>query len=414
MRRTDISYHRHMIGAHERIAVVGGGIIGTAVARRLLQVRPDADVLVLEKEDRLAAHQSSHNSGVVHAGIYYAPGSLKATLCRRGVGLLRAFCEEHGLVYDRCGKLLVALDETEQARLSGLHERAVANGVPGVRLLHAAELPEIEPHVRGIAGLHSPDTAICDFAEVTRALGADVEKLGGSLLLGHEVVGIEQDDRSVVVRTDQGDHRVESVVLCPGLHSDRLARLAGDDAEPRIVPFRGMYLLLRPERRHLVRGLIYPVPDPSLPFLGVHLTRRVDGDVLVGPNAVLALAREGYRGRDVNISHLSQTIRTPGFRRMAGRHWRTGVREVVGAVNKRAFIRMARRYIPELTEGDVVRGPVGVRAQAVDADGTLVDDFRISRLGRITAVRNAPSPGATSSLAIAEHIVNAHLSVDAR
>jgi L-2-hydroxyglutarate oxidase len=400
--------------AAERIAVVGGGIIGVAVARRLLQVRPEAEVLVLEKEDQLAAHQSSHNSGVVHAGIYYAPGSLKATLCRRGVGLLREFCEEHSLVYDRCGKLIVALDQTELARLTALHERAVANGVPGVRLLHAAELADVEPHVSGVAGLHSPDTAIVDFAAVTRELGADVEKLGGDVRLGHEVLGIDQNGRSVNLRTDHGNHIATSVVLCAGLQSDRLARLAGDDADPRIVPFRGMYLLLRPERRHLVRGLIYPVPDPSLPFLGVHLTRRVDGEVLVGPNAVLALAREGYRGRDLDISHVVRIVRTPGFRRMAGRHWRTGVREVVGSASKRAFIRMARRYVPELTDHDLVRGPAGVRAQAVDADGSLVDDFRISQLGRVTAVRNAPSPGATSSLAIAEHIVDAHLGVDTR
>ena len=400
--------------AAERIAVVGGGIIGVAVARRLLQVRPEAEVLLLEKEDQLAAHQSSHNSGVVHAGIYYAPGSLKATLCRRGVGLLREFCEEHSLVYDRCGKLIVALDQTELARLTALHERAVANGVPGVRLLHAAELADVEPHVNGVAGLYSPDTAIVDFAAVTRELGADVEKLGGDVRLGHEVLGIDQNGRSVNLRTDHGNHSAASVVLCAGLQSDRLARLAGDDADPRIVPFRGRYLLLRPERRHLVRGLIYPVPDPSLPFLGVHLTRRVDGEVLVGPNAVLALAREGYRGRDLDISHVVRIVRTPGFRRMAGRHWRTGVREVVGSASKRAFIRMARRYVPELTDHDLVRGPAGVRAQAVDADGSLVDDFRISRLGRVTAVRNAPSPGATSSLAIAEHIVDAHLGVDTR
>jgi (S)-2-hydroxyglutarate dehydrogenase len=399
-----------MTGARsQRVAVVGGGIIGTAVARRLLQVRPDTEVVLLEKEDRLAAHQSSHNSGVVHAGIYYAPGSLKAKLCRRGVGLLRAFCDEHGLVFDRCGKLIVALDEAERARLYALHERAVANGVPGVRLLHTAELTDIEPHVRGLAGLHSPDTAIVDFGAVTRELGADVEKLGGTVQLGYEVIGIEQDDRNVVLRTHHGDQHVASVVLCAGLHSDRLAQLAGDGAAPRIVPFRGMYLLLRPERRHLVRGLIYPVPDPSLPFLGVHLTRRFDGEVLVGPNAVLALAREGYRGLDVDILHLARTVWAAGFRRMAGRYWRTGVHEIVGAMSKRAFVREACRYVPELTVRDVLLGPVGVRAQAINADGSLVDDFRISRLGRVTALRNAPSPGATSSLAIAEHVVDTHI-----
>jgi (S)-2-hydroxyglutarate dehydrogenase len=400
--------------AADRIAVVGGGIIGTAVARRLLQVRPDIDVVLLEKEDRLAAHQSGHNSGVVHAGIYYTPGSLKARLCRRGVGLLREFCVDHGLEYDRCGKLLVALDETERVRLYVLHERAVANGVPGVRLLHGGELADVEAHVRGLAGLHSPDTAIVDFAAVTRKLGADVEKLGGTVLLGHHLLGIEQDHRTVVLKTSHGDHHVGSVVMCAGLHSDRLARLAGDEDDPWIVPFRGVYLLLRPERRHLVRGLIYPVPDPSLPFLGVHLTRRIDGEILVGPNAVLALAREGYRGRHLDMAHLAGVMRTPAFRRMAGRHWRTGVREVAGLASKRSFVRMARRYVPELSVRDVVRGPAGVRAQAVDATGALVDDFRIHRVGRVTAVRNAPSPGATSSLAIAEYIVDTHLGAEPR
>jgi len=392
------------------MAVIGGGIIGTAVARRLLQLRPGIDVLLLEKEDRLAAHQSGRNSGVVHAGIYYRPGSLKATLCRRGVGLLREFCTENGLGYDPCGKLLVALDQTERSRLYVLHERAITNGVPGVRLLGAAELTDVEPHVRGIAGLHSPDTAIVDFAAVTRQLGADMEKRGGTLRLGHRVLGIHQDAREVVLTTDRGEYQVDTVVLCAGLHSDALAQLAGDERDPRIVPFRGSYLLLRPDRRHLVRGLIYPVPDPSMPFLGVHLTRRIDGEVLVGPNAVLAVAREGYQIRNLDIAHLARVAGYPGFRRMARRHWRTGVGEVLGAASRRSFIRIARRYVPELSVRDVVSGPAGVRAQAVDADGTLVDDFRINRIGRVTAVRNAPSPGATSALAIAEYVADAHFS----
>jgi L-2-hydroxyglutarate oxidase len=396
-------------GARDRTAVVGGGILGTAVARRLLQVRPDTDVLLLEKESRLAAHQSGHNSGVVHAGIYYPPGSLKATLCRRGVGLLRTFCEEHGLAYDRCGKLIVALDEVERTRLYALHERAVANGVPDMRILHGGELTDVEPHVRGLAGLHSPDTAIVDFAAVTRELGADMERLGGTVRLGTEVLGVAQDDREVVLHTNHSDHHVTSVILCAGLHSDRLARLAGDQPDPRIVPFRGVYMLLKPGRRHLARGLIYPVPDPRLPFLGVHLTRRIDGEILVGPNAVLALAREGYRGRDLDIAHLARVVRSSAFRRMAGRHWRTGVREVIGSMSKRVFVREARRYVPELSSRDVIPGPAGVRAQAIDPDGSLVDDFRIHRVGQVTAVRNAPSPGATSSLAIAEYVVDTHL-----
>jgi L-2-hydroxyglutarate oxidase len=395
-----------MSTAPRRVVVVGGGIIGTAVARRLLQARPDTSVTLLEKEDRLAAHQSGRNSGVVHAGIYYPPGSLKATLCRRGVGLLREFCAEHGLVYDRCGKLLVALDDAERERLALLHDRAVANGVPGVRLLGPQEIAEVEPHVRGVTALLSPETAIVDFAAVTRRLGAEVEKLGGALRLGEPVTGIQQTDREVVVRTTQGSHVADAVILCAGLHSDRLAQLAGDTADPRIVPFRGEYLMLRPASRDLVRGLVYPVPDPRFPFLGVHFTRRVDGEVLIGPNAVLALAREGYRWRDVNPAHVLDTLRWPGFRRMASRHWRHGLREAAGSASMRIVVRTARRYVPSLTVDDVVRGPTGVRAQAVDADGALVDDFRISRRGRILAVRNAPSPAATSSLAIAEHVVS--------
>ncbi|HEY9376969.1 MAG TPA: L-2-hydroxyglutarate oxidase [Jiangellaceae bacterium] len=398
-----------MVVEHERVAIVGGGILGTAVARRLLQVRPHTEVLLFEKEDRLGLHQSGHNSGVVHAGIYYAPGSLKAVLCRRGVGLLREFCQDRGLAYERCGKLIVALDEAEQTRLTALHERAISNGVPGIRLVGAAELRNIEPYVRGIAALHSSETAIVDFAAVTRELGADVERLGGSLRLEHHVLGIAPDGAGVRVLTDRGVHRVDSVLLCAGLHSDVLARRAGDGPAPRIVPFRGSYLLLRPDRRHLVHGLIYPVPDPGLPFLGVHLTRRIDGEVLVGPNAVLALSREGYRMRHVDLAHLGSIARSPEFRHMARRHWRAGVREIVGSTSKRAFARIARRYIPQLRADDLVPGPSGVRAQAVDPDGTLVDDFRISRLGPVTAVRNAPSPGATSSLAIAEYVVDAHV-----
>jgi L-2-hydroxyglutarate oxidase LhgO len=389
-----------------RIGVIGGGILGAAVARHLLSERPDDQVTVLEKEDRLAAHQTGRNSGVVHAGLYYVPGSLKARLCRRGMGLLREFCAEHGLAYRRCGKVLVALDDAERARLDRIHERALANGVPGVRPLTPGQLREIEPHVRGVAGLHSPETAIVDFAAVTRRLAADAEARGAKILTGAEVTGIRQDDGTVEIATATGErHEFDKVIVCAGLQSDRVARLAGDGADPRIVPFRGEYYLLRPERRDLVRGLVYPVPDPRYPFLGVHLTLRVDGEVLVGPNAVLAMAREGYGWATIRPADLAETLAWPGFVRLALRHWRTGVREVVGSVSRRAFVTAARRYVPELTTADVVPGPAGVRAQAVGRDGSLVDDFRINRRGRVVAVRNAPSPGATSSLAIAEHLV---------
>lgn len=389
--------------------VVGGGILGVAVARRLLQLHPGERVEVWEKERALAQHQTGRNSGVVHAGLYYEPGSLKATLCRRGVGLLRELCEEHGLPYREIGKVLVALDDAETQRLSGIRDRALANGVPGVRLIEAAELRELEPHVRGVAALHSPTTAICDYAAVTRLLAEQVEAAGGVVRRGLAAARVGQD--RVAGRTLDGDDvevPADRVVLCAGLHGDRLAAGAGGAHAPRIVPFRGEYLVLRPERRDLVRGLVYPVPDPRYPFLGVHLTPRVDGEVLVGPNAVLALAREGYDWATLSPRDLAEVAGYPGFRRFARQHWRTGIREVVGSLSTRAYVRAARRYVPGLRVADVAPGQAGVRAQALDDDGGLVDDFRIDRRGshgQVVAVRNAPSPGATSALAIAEHVV---------
>jgi L-2-hydroxyglutarate oxidase LhgO len=389
-----------------KVGVVGAGILGLAIARRLLDVLPDATVTVLEKEAVVGAHQTSHNSGVVHAGLYYAPGSLKATLCRRGMTLLRDYCAERGLPYEECGKLVVARDAAELARLDGIEARATANGVPGLRRLSGGELREIEPHVAGVAALHSPRTAIADFGAVARAFAADVEAERGTVLLGQEVTGIAPAGSQVRVRAAGGfESTIDRLVLCAGLQSDRVARLAGDDDGPAIVPFRGEYLRLRPGRGELVRGLIYPVPDPALPFLGVHFTRRVDGTVDIGPNAVLALAREGYGWRELVPRDVADTLRSPGFRRLARRHWRTGLRELHGSVSRSAFLREARAFVPALRDDDVEPAAAGVRAQAVDRDGTLVDDFRISRVGRVVAVRNAPSPAATSCLAIAEYVV---------
>jgi L-2-hydroxyglutarate oxidase LhgO len=397
----------------QRYAVVGGGIIGTAVARRLLAQQPDAVVTVLEKEDRLAAHQTGRNSGVVHAGLYYEPGSLKATLCRRGVALLREFCAEHGLPYDEVGKVLVALDGAEEQRLGAIAERARANGVPGVRVIDRGELRELEPHVAGIAALHSPTTAIVDYVAVTERLAADARAAGADIRTGFEVTGLRSAGGGVVVTSTAGEEvAVDRVVLCAGLQVDRLARLAGDDDAPRIVPFRGEYYALRPEKRALVNGLVYPVPDPRYPFLGVHLTPRFDGEVLVGPNAVLALAREGYRWRDVSPAELAAIARFPGFRRFARQHWRTGLAEMRGSLSKKAYTAAARRYVPELTVDDMVPAAAGIRAQALESDGSLVDDFRITRRGAVVAVRNAPSPAATSSLAIAEHLVDVLLTED--
>lgn len=393
-----------------RVAVIGGGIVGAAVARELLVRRPDAEVTVFEKEDRLASHQTGRNSGVVHAGLYYQPGSAKALLCRRGVGLLEEYCAQRGITRIACGKVLVALNEVERSRLADIEDRARANGVPGIRVIGKAELRELEPHVQGIAALHSPSTSIVDYAEVTHALAADAAAAGAKILLGYEVTGLRVQGGEVIVSTRSGggfgEEAFDQVIACGGLQSDRLAEMAGDGPDPVIMPFRGEYYALKPHRRGLVNGLVYPVPDPRYPFLGVHVTPRVDGEVLIGPNAVLALAREGYTWKNVSPADLAGVARTPAFWRFARQHWRTGIREMYGSLSKKRFVAAARAYVPELSDHDVVPGTAGIRAQALDADGGLVDDFRISIRDRIVVLRNAPSPAATSALAIAEHVVS--------
>ncbi|HYV15607.1 MAG TPA: L-2-hydroxyglutarate oxidase [Conexibacter sp.] len=385
-----------------QIAIVGGGIVGLATARLAAREHPGAHVVVLEKEGAVGRHQTGRNSGVVHAGLYYAPGSLKARLCRRGAELLRTFCSERGLPYEQCGKLVVALDERELDRLDALEQRALANGVPGLRRLDAAGLRAIEPHAAGLAALHSPTTATTDFGVVAAALAAEVAALGGVVRCGAEVTRVRT---TTVELADGSELRSDRTIVCAGLHADRLARRSGEPAEPRIVPFRGEYWRLRPARAELVRGLIYPVPDPALPFLGVHLSRGIDGVVSIGPNAILALAREGYHRTTLSARDAVETLAWPGTRLLLRRHWRAGAGEVVRSASKAAFMRAARRYVPALEVRDAIRGPAGVRAQAVDRDGTLVDDFRLGGDGRVVWVRNAPSPGATSSLAIAEELI---------
>ena len=398
----------------DKCGVVGGGILGVAVAERLTRVCPDSEVVLFEKEDRLAAHQTGRNSGVVHAGLYYLPGSLKARLCRRGVGMLREFCTEHSVPYIECGKVLVALDRDEERRLDDIEQRARANGVPGIRRLDAAELHDLEPHVDGVAGLHSPTTAIADFVGTTEALAKELTSAAGRLELGATVVGLGQELGRGTIRYRRDAQEVQEsgfdlVICCAGLQSDRIGELVGDSADPMIVPFRGEYYQLRPDRRSLINGLIYPVPDPHYPFLGVHLTPRFDGEVLVGPNAVLALAREGYRWSDVSWGQVAQFARSEGFRAFAREHWRTATREMMGSLVKQVFAASARRYVPDLQAADLLPGRSGVRAQALSDDGTLVDDFRISVVGPFVVVRNAPSPGATSALAMAEYIVDGAL-----
>ncbi|KAB8180758.1 L-2-hydroxyglutarate oxidase [Microbispora catharanthi] len=385
-----------------RIGIVGAGILGLAVARQM--ARAGAEVTVLEKEPRIAAHQTGHNSGVVHAGIYYQPGSLKATLCREGAAMLREYCAEHGLPYDEAGKLVVASTRAELPGLRRIAERARENGVPGIAELDAIGLREVEPHAVGVAAVHSPHTAITDFSAVARRLAADVAEAGGSVRLSRPVRAIRQTTDGVAVAAGPERLTFDRLISCAGLGTDGVADLARAGGDVRIVPFRGEYYRLADPARGLVKGLIYPVPDPRYPFLGVHLTRRIDGEVLVGPNAVPALALEGYSWRSASLRDLRRIVAWPGARRMAAEHWRTGLREVYGSLVKRAFVAAARKYVPELASADLVRAGGGVRAQAVARDGRLLDDFVIDVRGRIVLVRNAPSPAATSSLAIARHI----------
>lgn len=392
--------------ADQVIGIVGAGIVGLAIARELTRRRPGARVVVMEKENRVAAHQTGHNSGVVHAGIYYQPGSLKAQLCTRGGAMLREYCAEHDIAYDECGKLVVAVTDDDVTRMEALAARAEQNQVPGLRRVGPGEIRDIEPHATGLTALYSPRTAITDYPRICQAFADDVVAAGGEVRLGFPVTRVTPVGEALDVGAGAESVRVDSLIICAGIQSDLVAGLAGDTAEPRIIPFRGEYMRVVAEKAHMVRGMIYPVPDPRYPFLGVHFTRRVDGSLEVGPNAVLATKREGYRLADVSLRDLAGIAGWPGTWKMAARHWRTGVREMYGSASKRAYMRAAHRYVPAIGVDDVVRAGAGVRAQALDRDGSLVDDFRIHRLGPVTAVRNAPSPAATSCMAIAEHVVN--------
>ena len=388
------------------LAVIGGGILGLATARELLERRPGASVVVLEREPGLARHQTGHNSGVVHAGIYYAPGSLKARLCVEGARLLYAYCDERGIEARRDGKLIVAADDSELARLDELERRGRENQVPGLRRIGADAISEIEPHARGVAALHSPETGVVDFAQVAAAYADDVETSRGTVVTGAGVRALTPRGESVTVEHERGRTEAGFVVSCAGAWSDRIAVAAGAPAEPRIVPFRGGYLRLRPERRDLVRASIYPVPDPDLPFLGGHLTRTIDGEVLLGPSALMVGARDAYRIARVRGSDLGSNLSWPGTWRLMARFWRTGLTEIRHAASKRAFVSDLRRFVPELNAHDVLPGPSGIRAQALDRDGRLVDDFVVHRTELALHVRNAPSPAATSSLALARLIAD--------
>ena len=386
-------------------AVIGGGIVGLSTARSLLRRYSGAGVLVLEKEAGWARHQTGHNSGVIHSGVYYKPGSLKARFSKEGGERLVEFCREHGIAYEICGKVIVATEQAEIPSLRNLYERGVKNGLE-VEKIGPEELKELEPHATGIAALKVPSTGIVDFVGVTTAFAKMVAREGGELRTGAEVTGISETGDGVELRTPGESFRARVLVNCAGLHSDRVAALSGVEAGAKVVPFRGEYYELKPERRYLVRNLIYPVPDPNFPFLGVHFTRSVEGGVEAGPNAVLSLAREGYKKTDLNARDLAETLSYPAFWRLVGRNWRTGAGEIWRSLSKKAFVRGLRRLVPEVEEDDLVPTEAGVRAQALMKDGALMDDFLIVEGERSVHVLNAPSPAATACIPIGESIAD--------
>ncbi|MGE0607775.1 MAG: L-2-hydroxyglutarate oxidase [Pirellulales bacterium] len=385
------------------VAIIGGGIVGLATAYQLLGQGPDLRLVVLEKEAELAFHQTGRNSGVLHSGIYYKPGSLRAKNCVAGKEAMVRFCQQEGVPYDICGKVVVAVNEAELPALARIHERGLANGVP-CEIIGRERLIEIEPHSAGIQAIHVPGTGIVDYPGVCRQLARRIEGRGGKIVLNARVTAIRQESASAIVATTAGEFEARQVVNCGGLHADRLAALGGQQPAVQIVPFRGEYYELKAEARHLCRHLIYPVPDPSFPFLGVHFTRLIHGGVECGPNAVLAFAREGYRMRDVNLRDLWQSLTYPGFLRLAGRNWRMGLGEMWRSLSKAAFVRALQRLMPEIRADQLEAAPSGVRAQALTRDGNLADDFLIESSERIVNVLNAPSPAATSALNIGESI----------
>lgn len=390
----------HAAMERARVVVIGGGIVGLSTAMAVSSRFPRLQVTLLEKEASLARHQTGHNSGVIHSGIYYRPGSLKARFTVAGARELIEFASERGIAHEICGKVVVAIDRAELPRLEELHRRAVANGVPGAAMIGASELREIEPYAAGVRALRVASTGIIDYVAVANAYADEIRSRGGEIRTSAQVLAITRDMPEFVVATTAGEVRAAHLINCAGLYSDVMARLAGCDPAVRIVPFRGEYYEIVPHRRHLVRSLIYPVPDPAFPFLGVHFTRMVGGGVEAGPNAVLALKREGYRKTDLAVREALETLGYAGFRKLAARYWRTGAGEIFRSISKSAFVRALQRLLPELRAADLVPGGSGVRAQAISADGTLLDDFAIETLGGAVHVLNAPSPAATASLPI--------------
>jgi L-2-hydroxyglutarate oxidase len=395
-----------MTDSRYNVIIIGGGVVGLGVALEITRRFPRLRLLVLEKEDRVARHQSGHNSGVIHSGLYYKPGSLKARLCVTGAAAMVEFCREHNLPHEVCGKVVVATEPDELPRLEELRQRGEANGLTGLRRIGPEELREIEPHAAGLQALVVPSTGITNYAAVCEKYAELITVRGGIVLTSAAATGIRREPNEITVETKRGAFSTGSLINCAGLHSDRIARMAGDEPGVMIVPFRGEYYDLIPERASLVRWLLYPVPDPRFPFLGVHFTRRITGTVDAGPNAVLALAREGYRHRDVNIRDLAGSLAFPGFWRMARQHWRNGLDEWRRSLSKPVFVRALQRLLPEVRENDLVPGGSGVRAQALKPDGSLVDDFQFVASGKVLHVLNVPSPAATASLSIGKAIVD--------
>ncbi len=387
------------------IVIIGGGIVGLSTAMHATRTLPQLRLLLVEKEDSVARHQSGHNSGVIHSGIYYKPGSLKAKFCVEGAAAMVDFCREHNIPHEICGKVIVATSPAEIPRLNILLERGQANGLAGLRMLQPEELREIEPHCSGILGIRVPSTGITDYAAVSRKYAEIIAAQGGTVSTGTEVQRVLPRGSEMMVETTRGTFAAKYVINCAGLHSDRVSRMAGQKPEVRIVPFRGEYYFLAPEREHLVRTLIYPVPDPKFPFLGVHFTRRIQGGVDAGPNAVLALKREGYKRTDFNFKDLAGTLAYPGFWHMAGKYWRDGAGEYYRSLSKGAFVKALQQLVPEIVSSDLVADGSGVRAQAVRPDGSLVDDFQFVLADKMLHVWNVPSPAATASLPIGRHLV---------
>lgn len=388
------------------ILIAGAGIVGLATALQLQRRNPRLRITVLEKENRVAAHQSSHNSGVIHSGIYYKPGSLRATNCKRGYDLLLQFCRETGVPFEICGKIIVAAEEKERAQLDTIYRRGLENGLNGIRKIGPEEARGTEPHVRAVEAVWVPQAGIVDYGEVARKYAELIQANGGEIYTGQKVVAVKVQSDEVIVQTDNQEFKGKIFVNCAGLYSDKIARLTGEQPDLQILPFRGEYYELKPEREHLVRNLIYPVPNPSFPFLGVHFTRMIQGGIEAGPNAVLAFRREGYSRWDLNVRELAETLTFPGFRKIAQKYWRDGWAEMKRSYSKRHFILALQHLVPEISAEDVVPGRSGVRAMACDRAGNLLDDFFILTRPRIVNVCNAPSPAATASLAVGETVAN--------